>query len=280
MADQEDEIFAEATATAPEAHVESQPTAPAVAEAPASAASEPTAVEQPVAQPTTTEEPAKPNGGDLTVALRQEREERRRLEAQILQLMERVAPPAPQPQAKTQEQLQAEEDAAIHAVLNNPTAWLKDQLKAHLSEHISPVNDALYETRKNFSLRLAVQEHGVETVKQAYGALDEAIASGKLKAGEVDDVLRKSQDPAAEILGWYNNQPEIAEKRLREKYFAEFQAQAASAQPAAGHAASFQSAPDLPSLNRAIGNAGAPQSGSITDDDIFNAAPAFGKRKA
>lgn len=276
MPDLEDEIFAEATAPAQETHVESQPTASV--EAPASVANEEGLAPEAPAQP---QPEARQNGGDLSVALRQEREERKRLQAQMLELMERVAPKAPQPAAKTKEQESQEADDAVTALLNNPAAWLKAQLDGHLSERLNPVSDEIYQTKRTLSERFAVQQHGIDKVKEAYSALDQAISNGAMTLEGVEAALRKSPDPAGEILAWFDNQPANAEKRLREKILEELRASGEiPAAPAANGNAAPSPIPSLPSLNRAIGNAGAPQSGSMSEEDIFNSAPAFGKRKA
>ncbi|MDO9364679.1 MAG: hypothetical protein Q7T60_17255 [Sphingopyxis sp.] len=273
----EDEIFAEATASVPETHVESQPTAPVAA--PASVADE---VSPAPGALTPEQQPeARQSGGDLSVALRQEREERKRLQAQMLELMERVAPKAPQPAAKSKEQEARDADEAVNALLADPAAWLKSQLDSQLSEKLTPVSDELYQTKKTLSERWAVREFGLERVKEAYSALEQAIATGALSQEGVEATLRKSPDPAGEILGWFDNQPANAEKRLREKILEELRASGEiPVAPAANGNNPPSPIPSLPSLNRAVGNAGAPQSGSISDDDIFNSAPAFGKRKA
>lgn len=276
MPDLEDEIYAEASAPASDTHVESQPTAPI--EAPASVANEsnPTQEpESPASQPETRQ-----NGGDLSVALRQEREERKRLQAQLVELMDRVAPKTPQPAAKTREQESQEADEAVNALLTNPAAWVKAQLESQLSERLSPVNDELYQTRLVLSERFAVQQHGADKVQEAYTALKQAVADGNMPADGVEATLRKSQDPAGEVMAWFENQPANAEKRLREKILSELRAsgEIPGAAPQAGEGERAP-IPSIPSLNRAVGNAGAPQSSSISDEDIFNAAPAFGKRK-
>jgi hypothetical protein len=137
---------------------------------------------------------------------------------------------------------------------------------------------------------MAEKEHGTETVTEAYKALDAAIARGELNREQVLGGLQRSMDPYGEIVEWHRKQralseigpdPEAYKQRLRQEIEAELRGSAATPQPAPSPAQAGRSGPtNLPSLNRAFGNAGAPQSAVISEEDIFNSAPTFGRRKA
>lgn len=256
----EEEVFAAATAS------EAPTPAPATPE-PSAPAAEVVTPDEPGAEPAPEQQGQDHLGGDLKVALRKEREEIKRIReqnAQLMAMLQRNAAPQPaQPETKPE---------AVQ-LWDDPDKWGQSV--------VEPVISEVQQTREYYSRREAVREHGAEKVDEAYQALDAAIARGEVNKDAVLGALRKSLDPFGEIMGWYDNQPANAEKRLREKILSELRssgqipAEASQGQPAAP-----SNVPSLPSLNRAIGNAGAPQGGSITDEDIFNAAPAFGRRKA
>lgn len=281
----EEEIFAAATAPGGD---DDAPLAPTASQPEVETPAEPSSEEQPQdqsAQPQVIGEPRQA-GGDLTVALREERErvkalradlEREREErSQFMRMLQQSRQPAHQDQAQ--------QPADPVALWDDPDKWA--------GQLVDPVRQEVQRTREFYSQRLAVQQHGADKVKEAYSALDAAINRGDLSKDAVLASLQQSMDPYGEIMGWFENQPANAEQRMREKIMEELRAsgqlpqqrdeagrfQAAGAQPSAAQAPGNS---NIPSLNRAIGTAGAPQSGSISDDDIFNSAPAFGRsRKA
>lgn len=175
-----------------------------------------------------------------------------------------------------------------------PDLW--DDPNKFLERQINPVQEAVFQTREFYSRRLAEQQHTPEKVSEAYNALKAAVDSGQLDGNAVHAELRKSMDPYGDIMGWYQKNavlseigtdPKAYEQRLREKILAELQGQSPEGQPAEnGRTPDGRFAPantrtqPLPSLNRSYGNAGNAQGGAITEEDIFNAAPAFGRRKA
>lgn len=228
-------------------------------------------------QPTATQE-TRQAGGDLSVALREERAALKALKAELdreraerAQLL-RMLPQPQQPPAKPAEP----PVDPLTMMLDKPEEWGKSI--------VEPVQQQVRTVVEHFSRREAVREHGAEKVQEAYSALASAMARGEINRDATLAALQQSMDPFGDIMGWHESRPENAEKRIREKVLEELRASGqlpatAPGQPQAPPATAGNT--NLPSLTRATGNAGAPQSGSITDDDIFNAAPAFGRsRKA
>lgn len=263
----EEEVFAAATAPEEGTSVVQPPAdaggqvqdAPAPADAPENG-------DAPASEQAASE--TRQNGGDLNVALRREREERRRMQEQNAQLMQML-----QRQGAVQSPQQPEAAKDPVQLWEDPEKWGQTM--------VQPVISEVQQTREFYSRRLAEQSHGAEKVNEAYAALDGAISRGEIDRDAVLASLSRSMDPYGDIMGWFDNQPANAEKRLREKIMEELRASGQI--PAQGQPEQHKppsAAPSLPSLNRAIGNAGATQSSSITDEDIFNAAPAFGRRKA
>lgn len=220
------------------------------------------------------------NRGDPRVALRQEREASKALKAELereraervrfMNMLERQQAPQPQPAP------QAEPEKPDFWA--DPDAWIASQFEARGKSY----EDQIFQTREHFSRQMAVREHGEERVAAARQALEAEIDAGRLDPQATVKALRASTDPYADILKWHEGRPEVQERSMRERIEAEIRQKYGltdDGDPAP--AAPRAPAPaNLPSLNRAIGNAGASQGGSISEDDIFNAAPAFGRRKA
>lgn len=270
---EEQEIFAatettEAPQTAapsietPAAQPEATPAAPAAGEG----------------QPQQPQSPQEPQERHVPyAALKEEREARKALQARVDELMTLMLKGQQQP-AKQEEQ--------------QPEPELWDDPNAFIRHQISPVEARIQKIVETTSRRDAIREHGEETVNAAYSALDEAIRRGELNGDAVKASLLQSDDPYGDILGWYQKNkvlsevgtdPKAFEERLRAKILAELQGQAPAGQQPAGAPAqqpSNSNQQPLPSLNRSYGNAGNAQGGAITEEDIFNAAPAFGRRKA
>lgn len=254
--DTETAVFDAATTPEPD------PSAPAAAPAAADADIPPAASPEP-----------QENRGDLNAALREQREESKRLRAEnarMLQILEGFTPKKePEPEPEKPE------------VWDKPDDWLKSQ--------IDPVTAQMQRTTEFYSRRFADQVHGAEKVDAAYAALNGEIVGGRLNGPEVIAQLRQSMDPFGDIMSWYQRHQALSEigtdptayrERVRAELLAEMQKDGQSPAAAAPQASAQSRPAVIPSVNRAIGNAGAPQSTSITEDDIFNAAPAFGKRKS
>lgn len=208
-------------------------------------------------------------------ALKEEREARKALQSRVEQLTNIML------QGQRQQPQKQEEQQPEPEIWDDPTAFIRSQL--------SPVQNELQQTREFYSQREAVREHGAETVEAAYNALAEAMQQGDQSAQALYRKARQSMDPFGEIVTWHKRNeilseigpdPKAYEARLRAQILEELQGQApAGQQPAAAQPGQPQTQP-LPSLNRSYGNAGNAQGGAITEEDIFNSAPAFGRRKA
>jgi len=227
-------------------------------------------------------------------ALKEEREWRKQLQqdaerrekqwaeerAQMMRaITERTAPPQPNVQA----QPEVDEDP-LSSMVADPVAWAEKQF----ASRVTPIEQREFETRMHFSSRLASIDYGKETVSAAKTALEQAVAAGTLNEKTVEAQLRASPDPWGDIVKWHQqntvisevgNDPAAYEAKVRAKILAEMQgtAPAQQAAPATGAAPTIQAPP---SLLRAAGNAGIAHGGSITEEDIFNSAPAFGKKRA
>lgn len=226
-------------------------------------------------------EPHRP-AGDLSVALRQERERNKEIQAElkrereerarIVAMFERSQPQQPKQPDPAPEK--------VPTFWENPDAYLENQLK----QRLTPYEAQLAETREYYSRRAAVSEHGEDTVTAAYEALGKAIEAGQLNGPQIVASLRQNADPFGEIVKWHQNRPEAREQKLRTTLEAEIMAkygltpETPPANPAP--AAPAPGTSPLPSLNQANGNAGNQQPASLSEEDIFNATPAFGKRKA
>jgi hypothetical protein len=274
----EAEIFAAATAT------EEAVTAPTTTEPSGQQASrdQGQTEDQPSGQPVQEQQPGTENrqsGGDLTVALRQERENLKALRAeldrernersQLMQMLRGV-----QGRQEPQQQPEPEQDP-LDAFLTDP--------RAATQKLVQPLLQGAQQQLMAMAHQVAELRHTPEVVTEAEQAFLAAMNAGTLDQADYQRVANAPNrwDAAVQwhkrhsMLSAIGDDPAAYERQLREKILAELQGSAN--QPA--QAAGAQPAPNLPSLNRAIGNAGAPQSGSITDDDIFNSAPAFGRRK-
>jgi hypothetical protein len=242
--------------------------------------------EAPVAEPEPTEsepeQPEEPNRGDPRVALRQEREARKQLQqdlererAERIRFMNML-----EQQRSSQPQKEPDPKPEGAEFWQNPEEWVNQRVE----ERVRAQEEQVVQMRLSMSRREATREHGEERVNAAFKALEEAGDTGKIDPDATLKYLRHHPDPFAEIVRWHDSQPQVQEQRLRERLEAEFREKyglGADGDPAPAQPEPAAPVPTLPSLNRAVGTAGAQQSGSIGEGDIFSAAPAFsGKRRA
>lgn len=223
------------------------------------------------------DEDRRSGGGDLNKALRQERENIKRIRAELeeerqerrrlMTMFERNSQPnqptKPEPEIKAPD------------FWEDPNAWINQQLESREKTYA----DQMFQTREHFSRALAIQIHGEERVKTAWQALEDEINAGRLDPKATVEALRASQDPYGDILRWHDSRPEVQERTMRERIEAELREKYGLGDPANPAPPAPPANRTLPSVNRANGNAGAPQGGSITEEDIFQAAPAFRGRK-
>jgi hypothetical protein len=220
--------------------------------------------------------------GNLSVALRQEREarkaekaerERERAEHKALQAMVERVLAQPQATQQVQQPQQAEEPVQLWDDPDKYTQNVARQL-------LAPIEQRQAQLTFVYSKNEALREFGEERVTAAQSALQEAIQSGRIDAGAARNALSQSIDPVGDMVRWYEQTPEVQRQKMREELLAELQAEQTGSvqqQPAATGQPSNSNLP--PSLNRAIGNAGTSPDTLPSEEDIFNSVPAFGKKR-
>lgn len=155
------------------------------------------AVEQPVIEH---QAETHQNGGVPVRAIQEEREKRQAAQADAEALRREIAElrgmvtaqrqPAPQPQ---QEQQPA-------SLWDDPDAYLRNQ--------ISPLEQRLAAQAANFSMRMAVKEHGKEVFDAAEQALSQVASTPE--GNQIISKLRASDDPAEDLIQWHKQQQSIA----------------------------------------------------------------------
>lgn len=222
------------------------------------------AAEAPAEEPAQpVEQPEKQDGRVPSGLLREEKENRRRLEAELAELRGQMKAfqQLQQPKPPVQPQLDP-----IDSLLSDPESWAKQQ--------IDPVAEQLRQTREFYSRREAIREHGAEKVDEAFKALDAAIRSGAENRDHVMAGLNRSMDPFGEIVAWFErhkiiSDPAAYEKQIIEKYLAsQAQQPAPAAQAAQASGSTVVRLP--PSLNRATSAASSNAPGG--GDDVSDAA--------
>jgi hypothetical protein len=148
---------------------------------------------------------------------------------------------------------------------------------------LDPVQQALM-----FNAKLVAESrHTPEKVSEAEQAFLAAVESRELDPRDYYAVVNSPNRYHAAV-EWFNNRPEAQRARLEaeieQSILAKYGIQPGQApagqQPAGASGQPQQTTTQpLPSLNRSYGNAGNAQGGAITEEDIFNAAPAFGQRR-
>jgi hypothetical protein len=217
--------------------------------------------------------------------LRQHREESQQRErqwaeerTQMLRMLAELRQQPQTPQAPVQEKSQED---ILAELLTNPQEFLNNQL----ARERESILDQQFEDRAYYSERAAVKDHGKEAVDAAKAALQDAVQRGELDGNAIKQQLRQSRDPMDDIIKWHKQHttisqigtdPDAYRERLRAEILAEMNGTPA-AQP--GQAPATPT-PSLPSLTRASGNAGITAQATVTEQDIFDAAPAFGKKRA
>lgn len=207
-------------------------------------------------------------------ALKEEREARKALQAEVAELRSFLL------QNRHQPQQQPQQPEAPVELWDDPEKYLDTRV----SKALDPVQQALM-----FNARLVAEaRYTPEKVNEAEEAFMAAVESRSLDSRDYEKVVSAPNRYHAAV-EWFNNRPEAQRARLEaeieQKLLAKYGIQPGQApagqRPAGAPSQSQQpTPPPLPSLNRSYGNAGNAQGGAITEEDIFNAAPAFGRRKA
>lgn len=153
---------------------------------------------------------------------------------------------------------------------------------AGVRQAIDPVTRQLSETREYYSRMFAETKHGEQTVKDAYGWLQQAVHSGDPKAEPVLQRVMNSIDPFGEIVTAFKRDKAIStvgddpnkwfEAELeRRKADPEFVSKHLTPSNGQNGAAPTNVVKLPPSLNRQSG-AQAPNAGSLEDRDLYQHA--------
>lgn len=155
----------------------------------------------------------------------------------------------------------------------NPDEFLKGA--------IAPLEQKLTEQAEKLSMRLAVKEHGRETVQAAYSALGAAMQAGDPNARVEYQRIKASDDPYGDIVEWHKraqaqaeigSDPEAYKAKLKAEILAELQAgngqQQQQAQP--GTAAATVMPTDLAGARNVGSRSGPPYQGPASLNDIFD----------
>lgn len=157
----------------------------------------PKAADEPVAEPNQPQEQQQPAPADKTVPLSafiEVRDESKTLKQQLQQALGRLQALEQRPQAQPQAQQP------------QPKRELWDDPDAYVADRLTPVQQALAETRAEISHLRAVADFGKDTVTAAHQAVDEAISRGELDRAKVNGQLAQSRDPVGDLVRWHQQQ--------------------------------------------------------------------------
>jgi hypothetical protein len=154
---------------------------------------------QPVVEQPVIEHP-QPNGGVPVGAVQAEREKRQAAQAESEALRREIAELRGMVQATRQPAPQPQQEQQPASLWDDPDAYLKSQ--------ISPLEQRLLAQAANFSMRMAIKEHGKETFEAAEQAL--AQAANTPDGQQFISKLRASDDPAEDLIKWHKQQQAIA----------------------------------------------------------------------
>jgi hypothetical protein len=191
--------------------------------------------------------------------------------AQMVRMIAERQQPAPQPQ-----EAQPEVDP-LTGLLTEPGSWFKQQL--------TPYEQQMSELREQVQEMRAASEFGAETVNTSKQWIEGLFASNRAEATAIHQRIMAAPNPYAELVKEHKRQSTLSEigddpVAYRERLRAEIQTEMNGGNVAPQPGQPRPAPTTLPSLNRAAGNAGITTSATITEQDIFDAAPAFGKKRA
>lgn len=154
---------------------------------------------EPAAELPPTEQPPHTQPGAHTVpleALTAIRGENRDLKQQLQQAIGRLQALEQRPQ--TQPPAQPQQPQPKRELWDDPDGYVADRL--------TPVQQALAETRAEISHLRAVADFGKESVTAAHEAVNEAINRGELDRAKVNGQLAQSRDPVGDLVRWHQQQ--------------------------------------------------------------------------
>jgi hypothetical protein len=109
--------------------------------------------------------------------------------------------------AELQAKLPKAEPLPAPDVFENPDAFLQHGVR----QAVDPVKQEIGQLREFYSQRDAVREHGVETVKAAFQALDQAANAGDPEARAVVARVKQSMHPFGDMVAWHKKQTVISQ---------------------------------------------------------------------
>jgi len=231
-------------------------------------------------------EPSSPNEGEParqeekfvpSHRLREEAEARRKAEEAARSYEDRF-------RALEQQLANARNGQPVEPPAPPPSIWENEQ--AWIQSHLQPVAHQVTQMRVQMSKRLAVIQHGEETVSNAYRSFVEAVNNGDFEAARIAESVPNLEDPFDNVVKWHKkhqalqvigNDPEAYKKKLLDDpEFLSAALEAARAKAGNGQTQAQAPAPAFnlpPSLNSSRGSAmTAPNLAAMSDADIFSAA--------
>lgn len=109
--------------------------------------------------------------------------------------------------AELQARLPKAEPQPAPDVFDNPDAFLQHGVR----QAVDPVKAEIGQLREFYSQRDAVREHGPETVRAAFQALDQAANAGDPEARAVVARVKQSMHPFGDMVDWHKRQTVISQ---------------------------------------------------------------------
>lgn len=144
------------------------------------------------------EEPA---GNIPPAALAASRQKAREKEQEADQLRTQLAELRGQVDVLTRQTRQPQVAPKVEEPKPTPEIW--EDPNGFVQAALTPVQQAMQQQAERFSMRLAVKEHGKETVQAAYAALGQAIQAGDPSARAEYQRIKASDDPYEDIVQWH-----------------------------------------------------------------------------
>jgi hypothetical protein len=230
----------------------------------------PKTIEQPevAAEPVKTEAPAQNNADVIPPwRLREEAEARRSAESRASQLENQLR----QLSGRLQQLEKPEEPI-------DPYVDPEKFRDAGVRQAVDPIAKRLQDNREFTSRRFAEIEHGKQTVKDAWGWLQQATNSGDPKAGPILQRVMNSDDPFQDLVEAFTNDKAISTVGKDPNAWFEKELERRKAEDPAFVAKHLTPAPQNgasnivklpPSLNRQPGTAGNASPGTFDDKDLY-----------
>lgn len=221
---------------------------------------------EPKPEPEAQAKPAEPKEEAIVPSwrLKEIREERDALRAQLAQFQRQAPPKPPEPVAKPD-------------IFEKPDEFVR----SNVQEALSPLEQRLSTAIETMSRNFAISQHGEERIGEAYSALDQAAKRGDPQALAVVAAVKQSNDPYGDIARWYAGneaslnpdaffERKLTERLQDEKFKGELMQKL---QPAPEEAPTKPVFRIPPSLNRAASAAAAmDEGGDLSNESLFSNA--------